>query len=68
VSHEFEDIIRPEYPGDVLFDSQIAGLFNDEQINSEGFGGKLVLIVKLEGVFIVDKFQLEGLEEGGMPS
>jgi hypothetical protein len=63
---ELHDVVRPEYPGDVLFNSQIGGLFNDQQIDSERFSGKLVLILELEGV-IVDKFQLEGLEKGGVP-
>jgi hypothetical protein len=53
-----------EYPGDVLFDNQAVGLFNDQQIDPERFSGKLVLILECEGVFIVNLFQLDGLEKG----
>jgi hypothetical protein len=67
LSHKLHEIVRPEYPGDVLVDSQVGGLFNDQQVDPERFGGKLVFIVELEGVFILDKFQLEGLEKGGVP-
>ncbi|MDR1024188.1 MAG: hypothetical protein LBL56_00560 [Treponema sp.] len=64
---ELHEVVRPEYPGDVLVDSQVGGLFNNEYIDPERFSGKLVFILELEGVFIVDKFQLEGLEKGGVP-
>jgi hypothetical protein len=51
---ELQNVVRSEYPGDVLVDSQLGGFFNDQQIDSEGFGGKLVFILELKGVFIVN--------------
>jgi hypothetical protein len=56
-----------EYSGDVLFDNQIRGLFDDDQIDFQRLRGKLIFADELKGILVLFQFQLEGLDEGGVP-
>ncbi|MDR0720426.1 MAG: hypothetical protein LBF78_12385, partial [Treponema sp.] len=63
----FQDIDLFKNPGDVLFDDQIRGFFDDDQVDFQGFGSKLVFAGKLKGVFVLFQFQFKGLDKGGVP-
>jgi hypothetical protein len=63
----FQQIHFFENPGDILFDDQVPGFFDDDQVDFQGFGVKLVFVGELKGIFVWFQFQFEGLDEGGVP-
>jgi len=60
------DVVFAEHSGDVLFDKDIGGFFDDNDINPQGFGGKLILRDKLQSIAVLIQFHLNCFEESWM--
>jgi hypothetical protein len=63
----FDDVDPLEQAGDVFGDGEGGRFFDDEQVDTEGFGTELDFAEELEGGEEGFEFELHSLDEGGMP-
>jgi hypothetical protein len=64
---ELQKVVFEEYGGNVLFDDDLFSLFNDDDINFEGFDGKLVFRGKFQCILVLFQFHHKGDHKSRMP-